>query len=150
MLQNDPFGSFCNTFDFPLEHSAILSTLVKLQFVIKIEFYVCLSKDRFYCSCCAKLYAHAYLRTRRCVSDINEDSASKGDGTNSFPIDPNTNTSAEISLLSAFRQLSSVTQGLNTSSDNLNSLDPDQVKQNVGPHLDPNRWHSDSVSERYF
>ena len=31
-----------------------------------------------------------------------------------------------------------------------NSLDPDQDRQNVGPDLDPNHWHSDSVPERIF
>ena len=31
-----------------------------------------------------------------------------------------------------------------------NSLDPDQNRQNVGPDLDPNVWHFDSVPERIF
>ena len=29
-----------------------------------------------------------------------------------------------------------------------NSLDPDQARQNVRPDLDPNRWYSNSVTER--
>ena len=32
----------------------------------------------------------------------------------------------------------------------VNSLDPDQPWQNVGPDLDPKCWHSDSVPERSF
>ena len=31
-----------------------------------------------------------------------------------------------------------------------NGLDPDQNRQNVGPDLDPNCLHSDSVPERIF
>ena len=31
-----------------------------------------------------------------------------------------------------------------------NSLDPDQDRQNVGPDLDPNRGHSDSIPERFL
>ena len=60
----------------PLEHSAILSTFIKLPFVIKIvlSFFEWPLKTGFTLTqkpytCCVKLYSHTYLRTRRYAPD---------------------------------------------------------------------------------